>query len=97
MVAKPLSIAQAVLSADTLHAVMRKPFGPVAWKILDRWAFYTPQKLKDLEGHGLVIFLTRLLEQQRLEVHALADALLADSGHLAEHEILELAGVKGEL
>jgi hypothetical protein len=63
------------------------------WRILDRWAFNRPDALRHLEASGEILFLERLLIQQRIEQDAVND----QAGDLPEIEALRLANVRTEL
>ncbi len=93
----PLTIAAKVLQTDTIKEVSREPFTLQGWKILDRWAFNTPDKLRALEKQGKIQLLNRVLEQQRLEVHILTSSIEQRNGGMAEHEILAANEVPTEL
>jgi hypothetical protein len=61
---QPLEVASKTLKAETLKAVRSSPsYNLKGWKILDRWAFNTPDRLVALEAEGEVILLGRLLER----------------------------------
>ena len=95
---QPLAIAAQVLKPATLQAVRRSPsFHLRGWKILDRWAFNSPEKLRALEAQGEVILLGRLLEQQQLEHQAMTAAAEQQREGLAEHEILAMHEINTEL
>jgi hypothetical protein len=91
----PLSIAATVLSTETLRATSKAPFTAQGWKILDRWAYNSPEKLRALEAKGLIALLTRLRDQQTWEQDALNSSPLGEG--LAEHEILARAEINTEL
>jgi len=93
----PLEFAQKVLSQETLRAVNRSPYTLRGWKILDRWAYNSPKKLRQLEAQGEIMLLSRLLEQQYLETEVLNLAEEDVTQGLAEHEILEMHQVQTEL
>jgi hypothetical protein len=93
----PLEFAQKVLSQEILKVIIHSPsYNPRSWKILDRWAYNSPQKLRQLEAQGEIILLSRLLEQQYLETEVLDQAEEMADG-MAEHEILEMHHVQTEL
>lgn len=96
---KPLEIAQRVLSEQTLRLVMTPSFNVTGWKILDRWAMNSPAALKALEQAGEVPFLSRLLDQQRIEheILTLPESLEAKQLGLMEHEILAQHQIETEL
>jgi len=97
---QPLSIAATVLKPTTMQAVRRSPsFHLQGWKILDRWAFNSPEKLRAMEAQGEVILLGRLLEQQIAEQEILtSDAGLSQRRNgLVEHEILAANEINTEL
>jgi hypothetical protein len=94
----PLTLAASVLSPATLDAVRRSPsFHLQGWKILDRWAFNSPELLKAMEAQGEVILLGRLLQQQQMEHQVLTTALQQGLTGLAEHEILAAHEIQTEL
>jgi hypothetical protein len=96
----PLSIAARVLASTTIESILRSPsFHACSWKILDRWAFNSPEKLRLLEADGEVVLLGRLLEQQVLEHEALSSTAGSDHRNqgLTEHEVLTLYGVVTDL
>ncbi len=97
-----LSIAQKVLTLETILTVNSTPnINRFGFKILDRWAMNSPEKLKALESgpHGLTNLLMRLIGQQTKEYKVLmsqeAEAQLRAG--LTEHEILSMARVDTEL
>jgi hypothetical protein len=96
---QPLTIARTILAQSTLQAVARAPYNLQGWRILDRWAFNSPQKLLQLEQQGEILLLARLLEQQKIEVPVLTspEALAQKEEGVAEHEILEMNLVNTEL
>lgn len=96
---QPLELARRVLKPQTLQAVTKVPYSAQGWKILDRWAFNSPEKLKVLEAAGEVILLGRLLEQQQLEheILTLQESLEAQANGVAEHELLAMHQVQTEL
>lgn len=95
---QPLEIASKILKTETLQAVRSSPsFNLKGWKILDRWAFNTPERLVALEVEGEVILLGRLLEQQTLEQNVLNQTVeLLQTGSTA-HEILAQSEISLEL
>jgi hypothetical protein len=95
---QPPEIASKTLKAETLQAVRSSPsYNLKGWKILDRWAFNTPDRLVALEAEGEVILLGRLLEQQTLEQNVLTQAVeLLQMGNTA-HEILAQSEISLEL
>jgi hypothetical protein len=95
---QPLAIAANILKPTTMQAVRRSPsFHLQGWKILDRWAFNSPEKLRSLEAQGEVILLGRLLEQQAVEHQALTRSLEQIQSGLTEHEILAMNEINTEL
>ena len=97
-----LSIAQKVLNLETILTVNSTPnIKSHGFKILDRWALNSPEKLKELENYprGLTNLLMRLGQQQTKELVVLrgpeAEEQLRTG--LAEHEILAMHGVNTEL
>lgn len=95
---QPLALAARVLMPATLEAVRRSPsFHLQGWKILDRWAVNSPQKLKALEKQGEVILLGRLLQQQEIEHQVLTAASSQQWSGMAEHEILAAHEIATEL
>jgi hypothetical protein len=96
----PLSIAANVLASTTIESVLRSPSDHArGWKILDRWAFSSPERLRKLEAGGEVILLGRLLEQQEVEDQLLCTTVGLEqrSRGLAEHEVLALHKITTEL
>ena len=91
-----LTKARALLSPTTMTHVQREPYTAQGWKILERWTANSPAALLALERRGLVVFLNRMLDQQKAESAALRAALDQHS-HLAPHEVFELAGIDTEL
>ena|SRR3990167_5839366 len=93
-----LEIASKTLKAETLQAVRSsRSYNLQGWKILDRWAFNSPDRLVALEAEGEVILLGRLLEQQTLEQNVLNQAVeLLQTGNTA-HEILAQSEISLEL
>lgn len=87
----PLSIASDVLADSTIESVLRSSsYHARGWRILDRWAFNSPDRLLALEAQGEIVLLIRLLEQQNIEHDALisaAGSALRANG-LSEHEVL---------
>ncbi|WP_247655471.1 hypothetical protein [Stutzerimonas frequens] len=95
---QPLELAAKVLQNETLQAVRSSPsFNLQGWKILDRWAFNSPQELRALEDQGEVILLGRLLEQQQLEQQVLSRSLDQLQQGQMEHEILAQNEINTEL
>nr|WP_223964799.1 hypothetical protein [Burkholderia diffusa] len=97
---QPLAIATTVLKPATIHAVRRSPsYHLQGWKILDRWAFNSPAKLRALEAEGTVILLGRLLSQQTLEHQALSQPTSMEqlSSGTTEQEILTMHEINTEL
>jgi hypothetical protein len=93
----PLDLAKRVLTSTTLDAVREcQEIHLRGWKILDRWAFNSPAKLKDLEYSGEVVLLGRLLDQQNLEHRVLLELGTSTEG-LSEHEILTMNEITTEL
>ena len=94
---QPLQIAARVVAPSTLSAVRRSPFALVGWKILDRWAMNTPDKLRALEAQGEVVLLGRLLDQQNLELDSLLENLSLHAAGVSESEILQFCEIQTEL
>lgn len=94
--APPLSIARQVLQPASIAAFRMYPFNFHGWKILDRWAFNTPEKLRELEQQGLIKLMGRVLDQQHAEMGALIDAMRHSEG-LAEHEVMAMHELRTEL
>jgi len=91
---QPLTIAARVLTPETLQAVRRlSDYSLRGWRILDRWAFNSPDALRRLEASGEILLLERLLVQQRIE----QEAVNAQAGDMPEIEALRLAEVRTEL
>lgn len=91
---QPLAIAATVLSSAMIEQVRRQPINHFGWQILDRWAYNTPARLRALEGQGEIAFLTRLLEQQRIETEALTRP---GNEHLSAAERLQADEIRTEL
>ena len=95
---QPLEIAARLLKPATIQAVLQSPsFHLRGWKILDRWALNSPEKLGALEQAGEIILLGRLLEQQQLEHHILTMAPPAETDSLSEQEILSAHEIRLDL
>lgn len=96
-----LSIAQKVLTQETILAVNRTPnINRFGFKILDRWALNSPEKLKELESvNGLTSLLMRLGRQQTKEYVILTSPEAEEQLRtgLTEHEILAMHQVDTEL
>ncbi|QVI75549.1 hypothetical protein [Pseudomonas syringae] len=96
----PLRIASGVLAATTIDSVRRSTsYHACGWKILDRWAFNSPEQLRAFEAQGELLLLGRLLEQQIVEHEALISprGLTQRRQGLAEQEVLALSGISTEL
>lgn len=96
----PLEIASNVLADSTIKSVLRSSsYHSRGWRILDRWAFNSPDRLLALEAQGNIALLIRLLEQQQLEHDALISSTgLEQRAHgLSEHEVLMGWGISTEL
>lgn len=96
---QPLDIAKRILSTETLKKIARSPYNEQGWKIIDRWAMNSPEKLMKVMAEGEMILLSRLLEQQNIEfriLHLLESLKMKENG-LAELEILEMHYVSTEL
>jgi hypothetical protein len=95
---KPLELAKRVLQPETISSIRDcQQIHLRGWKILDRWAFNTPQKLRELEKSGEVMLLGRVLEQQSLEHAVLTEAVEVLNSGTSEQEILEMNHVQTEL
>ncbi|WP_220460781.1 hypothetical protein [Pseudomonas monteilii] len=95
---QPLEIASKVLKAETMQALRNSPsYNLQGWKILDRWAFNSPDRLIALETEGEVILLGRLLEQQTIEQTVLSRAIEQLQAGSTPHEILEQNEINTEL
>lgn len=95
---KPLELAKRVLQPQTISSVREcRELHLQGWKILDRWAFNSPQKLRELENSGEVLLLGRLIEQQTLEHAVLMESTEALNAGTSEHELLEMNHVQTEL
>lgn len=91
---QPLSIAARILQPATLDAVRNlSDYSLRGWRILDRWAFNTPDALCRLETKGELVLLSRLLDQQRLEQQAI-DQQQAGTD---EVDALKIAEIQTEL
>ena len=96
---QPLEIAARILKPDTIQSVKRSPsYHAHGWKILDRWAFNSPEKLLALETKGEMLLLIRLLEQQDLEFEILTNTIdqRREQG-LTEYDILAMHEINTEL
>jgi hypothetical protein len=81
-----------------MEAIRQSPsYSLVGWRILDRWAMNTPEKLLDLESLGEVILLGKLLTQQQLEQEALSRSTGPEFHGLMPHEILAMNEIMTEL
>jgi len=97
---QPLEIATKVLKPKTMEVVRRSPsFHLQAWKILDRWAYNSPEKLKALEAEGQIVLFDRVLTQQATENEILTSlpGLEQRRNGLMEHEILAMNEINTEL
>ncbi|WP_242540272.1 hypothetical protein [Trinickia mobilis] len=96
---QPLEIAKKVLDPETIRSVNKAPYNRFGWAILDRWAFNSPDLLKNLEKEGEVVLLGRLLEQQETEQSALSTtaALEQQAAGTMPHEILQALEINTEL
>jgi hypothetical protein len=96
---QPLEISARVLSQQTLASIRQSPsFSLQGWKILDRWALNNPERLKSLELQGELQLLSRLLDQQALELTAIINSLPVESKQgLTEHEILAMLEIETDL
>lgn len=94
---QPLVVAARVLKPETLVKVRKTPYNPQGWKILDRWAMNSPERLKALEADGEMVLLSRLLEQQNIEQTILVESLALREEGLVEHEILAQREIATEL
>ena len=93
----PLEIARKVLKPETINDVRSGGYTSLGYSILDRWALNSPERLKAMELQGELQLLSRLLEQQALELTAI-NSLPADSKQgLTEHEILQMLEIKTDL
>ena len=83
----------------TIAAATRQPFNLYGWRVLDRWAYNSPEALQALERQGEVILLGRLLEQQEREQQVLmTDAALQALGKGAmPFEVLQAQEIQTEL
>jgi hypothetical protein len=95
---QPLELARRVLQPETISSIREcQEIHLRGWKILDRWAFNSPQKLRELEKSGEILLLGRLLEQQKLEHAVLLEATEAMNAGTSEQELLEMNHVRTEL
>jgi len=99
---QPLTIAATVLNPATIKAVLgSRSYNLTGWRILDRWAFNDPQKLRALEAQDKDKFslLSRLLEQQTTEHEVLTSefSISQRQNGMTEHEILAASEIKTEL
>ena len=97
---QPLDIAAQILKPETIQSVKRSPsYHYHGWKILDRWAFNSPEKLLAMEAEGEILLLIRLLEQQDLEFEILMDLKSSEQRRngLTEYEILAMHEINTEL
>lgn len=96
----PLRIASNVLADSTIKSVLRSSsYHFRGWRILDRWAFSSPNRLLALEAQGEIFLLIRLLEQQNIEHDALISVagLAQRANGISEHEALVECGIATEL
>lgn len=95
---QPLELAKRVLQPETISSIREcREIHLRGWKILDRWAFNSPQKLRELEKAGEVTLLGRLLEQQSVEHAVLLESTEALNTGTSEQELLEMNHVQTEL
>lgn len=94
---QPLVVAARVLKPETLAEVRKAPYNLQGWKILDRWAMNSPERLKTLEADGEMVLLSRLLEQQNLEHTILVESLALREEGMMDHEILAQREIATEL
>ncbi|AYN19024.1 MULTISPECIES: hypothetical protein [Pseudomonas] len=95
---QPLEISARVLSQQTLASIRQSPsFSLQGWKILDRWALNNPERLKSLELQGELQLLSRLLDQQALELTAINSLPVESKQGLTEHEILAMLEIETDL
>lgn len=94
---QPLVVAARVLKPETLAEVRKAPYNLQGWKILDRWAMNSPERLKALEANGEMVLLSRLLEQQDLEHTILVESLALREEGMMDHEILAQREIAMEL
>lgn len=94
---QPLVVAARVLKPETLAEVRKAPYNLQGWKILDRWAMNSPERLKALEADGEMVLLSRLLEQQNLEHTILVESQALREEGMMDHEILAQREIATEL
>lgn len=96
---QPLQFARRILQPDTIRSASVNPYNHYGWAILDRWAYNSPEQLKQLEKQGQVILLGRLLEQQEKEQEALTSEESMQQRHqgVMPYEILEQLEIPTEL
>jgi hypothetical protein len=95
---QPLAIASKVLQASTIKAIRQSSsFNLHGWKILDRWALNSPERLRDLEQESEMLLLGRVLQQQRIELEAITSLPADAKVGLTESEILQLQEIAQDL
>ena len=95
---QPLEIAQRVLQIRTMYSVRKSPsFTLQGWKILDRWALNSREKLLALEAQGELVLLGRLLQQQEIEQQVLTAARRTAWAGLSEMEIMQQQEIHTDL
>ena len=95
---QPLESAARVLLPSTMTSVRQSPsFTLQGWKILDRWALNSPDKLRSLEAQGELMLLGRLMQQQEIEQQVLTAARRTAWAGLSEMEIMQQQEIHTDL
>ncbi len=91
-----LKVSSQVLTPKTMQELKKiAEIGLQGWKILDRWALDSPQKLQALEQEGFLILVNRLYQQQQTEMDILDKRV--DYPHLTDYELLTEHEIKTTL
>ncbi|SPL72102.1 hypothetical protein KPC_3280 [Acinetobacter stercoris] len=95
----PLSHAEKLLDLKTIQYIRSCDELDIhAYFILDRWATYQPNALKNLEEQGDIFLLNYLYQQQQKELEILKNPQYAKKEkHLTIHERLELHEISTHL
>ena len=96
---KTLEAASKVLSFETLREIRRQPdIGILGYVVIDRWATYQPDDLKQLEQDGFLQLFHHVMKQQERECDVLLNRTYAAAeSHLTIHERLALHEVDTRL
>lgn len=96
---QPLQSAEKVLKPETIIFIRQTDEISVhGCYVLDRWATYQPNELKQLEEQGDIVLLNRLYQQQQTELDILNNPQYAkNENHLAIYERLAQHEIKTSL